>query len=338
MDQAANNVFSLPPHLLSLSLKRHALARDLMTKIIINEVGMRDGLQSLQRIMPTADKCRWIDAAYAAGVRHMEVASFVPARLLPQMADAAEVVAHALSYPGLQTTVLAPNLRGVEDALASGAHRIVAPVSVSAAHSLANVRRSPQEMVEEFGRMCDLRASSGRHDVVMVAGMSTAFGCTRQGQVPLADLCDLTRLVLETGCDQVSLGDTTGYATPGQVGEAIDAVRAIAGDKLQAAHFHDTRGLALANSLVAIQHGIRELDSSLAGLGGCPFAPGASGNTVTEDMVFMLQSMGYETGIDLQRLIESRALLEAALPGETLYGYIARAGLPKNFIAPPAAA
>lgn len=309
-----------------------------MTKIIINEVGMRDGLQSLQRIMPTADKCKWIDAAYSAGVRHMEVASFVPAKLLPQMADASEVVAHALSYSDLQVTVLAPNLRGVENALASGAHRIVAPVSVSAAHSLANVRRSPQEMVEEFGRMCDLRTSSGRHDVVMVAGMSTAFGCTRQGQVPLADLCDLTHLVLETGCDQVSLGDTTGYATPGQVGQAIDAVRAIAGDKLQAAHFHDTRGLALANSLVAVQHGIRELDSSLAGLGGCPFAPGASGNTVTEDMVFMLQSMGYKTGIDLQRLIESRAVLETALPGETLYGYIARAGLPKNFIAPPAAA
>lgn len=307
-----------------------------MTKIIINEVGLRDGLQSLQRIMPTADKCKWIDAAYAAGVRHMEVASFVPAKLLPQMADASEVVAHALTYTDLNVTVLAPNLRGVENALASGAHRIVAPISVSVAHSLANVRRSPQEMVEEFGRMCDLRSSSGR-EVVMVAGMSTAFGCTRQGEVPLTDLCELVRLVLETGCDQVSLGDTTGYATPGQVGETIDAVRAIAGDKLQAAHFHDTRGLALANSLVAVQHGIRELDASLAGLGGCPFAPGASGNTVTEDMVFMLQSMGYGTGIDLPRLIESRAVLEAALPGETLYGYIARAGLPKNFVAPPAA-
>jgi len=307
-----------------------------MTKIIINEVGLRDGLQSLQRIMPTVDKCKWIDAAYAAGVRHMEVASFVPAKLLPQMADANEVVAHALSYCDLNVTVLAPNLRGVENALASGAHRIVAPISVSAAHSLANVRRSPKEMVEEFGRMCDLRSSSGRK-VVMVAGMSTAFGCTRQGEVPLTDLCELVRLVLETGCDQVSLGDTTGYATPGQVGETINAVRAIAGDKLQAAHFHDTRGLALANSLVAVQHGIRELDASLAGLGGCPFAPGASGNTVTEDMVFMLQSMGFETGIDLQRLIESRAVLEAALPGEALYGYIARAGLPKNFVAPPAA-
>ncbi len=303
------------------------------TTITINEVGMRDGLQSLQAIMPTDAKKRWIDQAYAAGVRHMEVASFVPARLLPQMADAADVVSHALTYPDLQVSVLAPNLRGAENALACGAQRIVAPISVSAAHSQANVRRSPEEMVEEFARMCDLRSSSGRHEVIMVAGMSTAFGCTRQGEVSIADLCALVRRVLETGCEQISLGDTTGYATPGQVGATLDAVREIAGAKLHAAHFHDTRGLALANSLVAVQHGIRELDSSLAGLGGCPFAPGASGNTVTEDLVFMLQSMGYTTGIDLPRLIASRALLAEALPGEPLYGHIARAGLPKHFSA-----
>lgn len=302
-----------------------------MTRITINEVGMRDGLQSLQRSMSTADKCKWIDAAYAAGVRHMEVASFVPAKLLPQMADAAEVVAHALTYPGLFVTVLAPNLRGAENALASGAQRIVAPISVSAAHSQANVRRTPLEMVEEFARMCELRSSSGHAEVQMMAGMSVAFGCTRQGEVPLADLCALTRQVLETGCDYVSLGDTTGYATPGQVGATIEAVRAIAGDKLRALHFHDTRGLALANCLVAVQHGIRELDASLAGLGGCPFAPGASGNAVTEDLVFMLESMGHATGIDLAQLIASRELLAAALPGEPLYGSIARAGLPKNF-------
>ncbi len=301
-----------------------------MTTITINEVGMRDGLQSLQAIMPTAAKCRWIDAAYAAGVRHMEVASFVPARLLPQMADAREVVAHALTYPGLQVTALAPNLRGARDALESGAHRIVAPVSVSMAHSMANVRRTPMEMVEELGRMCQLRTEMGLHDVQVMAGMSVAFGCTRQ-EVPLADLCALTHQVIEAGCDLVSLGDTTGYANPGQVATVIQAVRAIAGERLKAAHFHDTRGLALANSLVAVQQGIRELDASLAGLGGCPFAPGASGNTVTEDLVFMLHSMGYDTDIDLPALIESRRLLSEALPGEPLYGCIARAGLPLNF-------
>ena len=302
-----------------------------MTTITINEVGMRDGLQSLHTVMPTAAKLRWIDSAYAAGVRHMEVASFVPARLLPQMADARQVVAHALTYPDLLVTVLAPNLRGAQDALESGAQRIVAPVSVSTAHSLANVRRTPQEMVEELGRMCQLRNELGRHEVQMIAGMSVAFGCTRQGEVPLADLCELTRQVIEAGCDLVSLGDTTGYANPGQVATVIQAVRAIAGERLRAAHFHDTRGLALANSLVAVQQGIRELDASLAGLGGCPFAPGASGNTVTEDLVFMLQSMGFDTGIDLPALIASRQLLGEALPDEPLYGAIARAGLPLNY-------
>ncbi|MDE4537448.1 hydroxymethylglutaryl-CoA lyase [Pseudomonas sp. ITEM 17296] len=302
-----------------------------MTTITINEVGMRDGLQSLHTVMPTAAKLRWIDRAYAAGVRHMEVASFVPARLLPQMADARQVVGHALTYPDLLVTVLAPNLRGAQDALESGAQRIVAPVSVSTAHSLANVRRTPQEMVEELGRMCQLRSELGRHDVQMIAGMSVAFGCTRQGDVPLADLCELTRQVIEAGCDLVSLGDTTGYANPGQVATVIQAVRSIAGKRLRAAHFHDTRGLALANSLVAVQQGIRELDASLAGLGGCPFAPGASGNTVTEDLVFMLQSMGFDTGIDLPALIASRQLLREVLPDEPLYGAIARAGLPLNY-------
>ena len=227
-----------------------------MTTITINEVGMRDGLQSLQAIMSTTAKRQWIDAAYAAGVRYMEVASFVPARLLPQMADAREVVAHALSYPDLVVSVLAPNLRGCRDALESGAHRIIAPVSVSAAHSLANVRRTPLEMVEELARMCQLRTELGLHGVQLIAGMSVAFGCTRQGDVPLSDLCELTGHVLEAGCDLVSLGDTTGYANPGQVATTLQAVRAIAGDKLRAAHFHDTRGLALANVFAALQLGV----------------------------------------------------------------------------------
>ena len=330
MDQSVNHVFSVLDGGHSL-WERFSSREHFMTTITINEVGMRDGLQSLQAIMPTFAKRQWIDAAYAAGVRHMEVASFVPAKLLPQMADAREIVAHALTYPDLVVTVLAPNLRGATDALESGAHRIVAPVSVSAAHSLANVRRTPLEMVDEFARMCRLRTEMGAHNVQMIAGMSVAFGCTRQGDVPLSDLLELSRRVLEAGCDLISLGDTTGYANPGQVATVIQAVRAIAGDKLGAAHFHDTRGLALANSLVAVQQGITELDSSLAGLGGCPFAPGASGNTVTEDLVFMLQSMGYETGIDLPALIDSIEVLRAGLPGERLYGCIARAGLPLNY-------
>ncbi|WP_437880890.1 hydroxymethylglutaryl-CoA lyase [Pseudomonas sp. LRF_L74] len=300
------------------------------TKIVINEVGFRDGLQSIERIMSTDDKKRWIDASYHAGVRHMEVASFVPPRLLPQMADAAEVVAHALQLPGLQVTGLVPNLRGAENALQAGVQRIVAPVSVSPAHSLANVRKTPEQMVEEMARIRELRDDSGS-SAVLLAGMSVAFGCTRQGTVPLSDLCALVRLVIEAGVDEVSLGDTTGQATPRQVGETLDAVREVAGDRLRSAHFHDTRGLALVNSLVAVQHGVRELDASLGGLGGCPFAPGASGNTVTEDLAFMLESMGYETGIDLRKLLDARQVMQAGLPGEPVYGYIARAGLPLGY-------
>ncbi|MCO7566079.1 hydroxymethylglutaryl-CoA lyase [Pseudomonas sp. S 311-6] len=300
-----------------------------MNHITLNEVGMRDGLQSLRSIMPTAAKLKWIDMAYEAGVRHMEVASFVPAKRLPQMADADAVVAHALAFADLTVTVLAPNLHGAQAALASGAQRIIVPVSVSAAHSLSNVRRSPEQMVEAFARMCELRDQAG-HPVTMIAGMSTAFGCTLQGQVPLHDLLALTAKVVQAGCDIVSLADTTGHATPGQVERTLQAVRAVAGDKLRSVHFHDTRGQALANSLVAVQHGIRELDASLGGIGGCPFAPGVSGNAVSEDLVFMLEGMGFRTGIDIERLLACRKAVETSLPGEQLHGHLARAGLPRR--------
>ena len=224
----------------------------------------------------------------------MEVASFVPARLLPQMADAGEVVAHALTYPDLVVTVLAPNLRGCRDALESGAHRIVAPISVSAAHSLANVRRTPLEMVEELAR--DVRVAqprAGRTTVQMIAGMSVAFGCTRQGDVPLTRPLRIARA---TCCKPVamlvSLGDTTGYADAGQVASTLNAIRDIAGDKLGPRISTTPAGWRSPTAWWRCNNGIRELDSSLAGLGGCPFAPGASGNTVTEDLVFMLAQHG----------------------------------------------
>jgi len=300
--------------------------------VTVTEVGMRDGLQSIARTMPTADKKRWIDAAYAAGVRHMEVASFVPPKLLPQMADAGEVIAHALTFTDLTVTALVPNLKGAERALDAGVHRIVAPISVSVAHSLANVRRTPAEMIDAFAEMralIDAAPRAKRPD--LVAGLSTVFGCTLQGEVPLADVADIARAVLEAGADVIALGDTTGQATPRQVADVITLVQGIAGSKLRSLHFHDTRGLGLANTVIALQHGIREFDASLAGLGGCPHAPGATGNVNTEDLVFMLESMGYDTGIDIEKLVASRNVLADALPGEPLYGYIARAGLPKQF-------
>ncbi|MFM0692318.1 hydroxymethylglutaryl-CoA lyase [Paraburkholderia graminis] len=303
-------------------------------RVVITEVGMRDGLQSIARTMPTEFKRRWIDAAYAAGVRHMEVASFVPAKLLPQMADADEVIAHALGYRDLIVTALVPNLKGAQRALEAGVHRIVAPISVSTAHSLANVRKTPAEMVDAFATMRDAIDSAqgaGTRRVQLIAGLSTVFGCTLQGAVPYADIAAIARDAVNAGADVIALGDTTGEATPRQVGEILDLVRGVAGDKLRSLHFHDTRGLGLANTLIALQHGIREFDASLAGLGGCPHAPGATGNVNTEDLVFMLDSMDYETGIDLARLIASRDVLADALPGEPLYGYLARAGVPKQF-------
>jgi len=311
---------------------------DTRERVVVTEVGMRDGLQSIARVMPTGFKRRWIDAAYAAGVRHMEVASFVPARLLPQMADADEVIAHALTYDDLIVTALVPNLKGAQRALEAGVHRIVAPISVSTAHSLANVRKTPAEMIDAFADMRAAIDSASRHasnpragHVELIAGLSTVFGCTLQGAVPYDDVAAIARAAVNAGADVIALGDTTGEATPRQVGEIIELVRDVAGDRLRALHLHDTRGLGLANTLIALQHGIREFDASLAGLGGCPHAPGATGNVNTEDLVFMLDSMGYDTGIDLTRLLASREVLADALPGEPLYGYLARAGVPKQF-------
>ncbi len=316
---------------------------DRRERVVVTEVGMRDGLQSIARTMPTEFKRCWIDAAYAAGVRHMEVASFVPAKLLPQMADADEVIAHALGYKDLIVTALVPNLKGAQRALEAGVHRIVAPISVSTAHSLANVRKTPAEMIDAFAAMREAIDSAASHAsdrgarrVQLIAGLSTAFGCTLQGAVPYGDIAAIARAAVHAGADVIALGDTTGEATPRQVGEIIELVRGVAGEKLRSLHFHDTRGLGLANTLIALQHGIREFDASLAGLGGCPHAPGATGNVNTEDLVFMLDSMGYETGIDLTRLIASRDVLADALPGEPLYGYLARAGVPKQFARSPA--
>lgn len=304
------------------------------TFVTVQEVGLRDGLQSVSGVMPTAGKKRWIDAEYAAGVRHMEVASYVPARLLPQMADADEVVAHALSYPDLTVTVLVPNLKGAERALAAGVHRIVAPISVSPAHSAANVRKTPHEMVDEFRRIRELRDASGSK-TLLIAGMSTVFGCTLQGQVPLEDVQELILRVLDAGCDIVALADTTGHASPGQVDRFLAVLRPLAPERVTEAHFHDTRGMALANTLVALKHGIRAFDASLAGLGGCPHAPGATGNVATEDLVFMLESLGYRTGIDVAQLLAMRGLIQQALPDASLYGSLARAGLPKGYAGTP---
>lgn len=299
--------------------------------VTVQEVGLRDGLQSIASVMSTEDKKHWIDAEYAAGVRHMEVASYVPARLLPQMADADEVIAHALTYPDLTISALVPNLKGAEKALAAGVHRIVAPISVSAAHSMANVRKTPLDMIEEFRRIRELRDAM-RPETLLIAGLSTVFGCTLQGDVPLADAREIVLHALDTDCDIVALADTTGHATPGQVDRFLETLCPLAPEKLTVVHFHDTRGMALSNTMIALKHGIREFDASLAGLGGCPHAPGATGNVATEDLVFMLESLGYQTGIDVEQLLALRQIIHDALPEANLYGSLARAGLPKGYV------
>jgi len=300
------------------------------TDVLISEVGPRDGLQSVKATMPTAHKFAWIDALYAAGLREIEVASFVPAKLLPQMADAAEVVRYALTLPGLTVMALVPNARGAEAALAAGVHKITIPVSASAAHSLANVRKTREEMVEEVRRIVALR-NEVAPQVKVEAGISTAFGCTIQGAVAEDDVVRIAAAVIEVGADESGLSDTTGMANPAQVRRLFQRVRAEIGERTGAAHMHNTRGLGLANCLAAYDVGVRTFDSSLAGLGGCPYAPGASGNVVTEDLVFMFEAMGVRTGIDITRLIAARAPLAAGLPGEPLYGMTPDAGLPMGF-------
>ena len=296
----------------------------------ISEVGPRDGLQSVQATMSTADKCRWITALAAAGLREIEVGSFVPATLLPQMADVAEVVRHAVTLPGLTVMALVPNRRGAEAALATRVHKLTLPVSASEAHSLANVRKTREQMVAELREVVALRREVAPQVPVEV-GLSTAFGCTLQGLVPEDEVIALAVACVDAGVDEVGLSDTTGMANPAQVKRLFTRLRAELGERAGAAHMHNTRGLGLANCLAAYDVGVRSFDSSLGGLGGCPYAPGASGNVVTEDLVFMFEAMGVSTGVDLHKLIAAREPLKAGLPGEPVYGMTPEAGLPKDW-------
>ncbi|HZO04437.1 MAG TPA: hydroxymethylglutaryl-CoA lyase [Burkholderiales bacterium] len=292
----------------------------------ICEVGPRDGLQNAHHLMPTDAKKRWISALAAAGLKEIEVGSFVPPKLIPAMADTGEVVKHAVGIPGLKVVALAPNLKGFQRALEAGAHKVTFPVSASRKHSESNVRMTPEQMVEEV-RKCAQHPHAG---VEIEGAVSTAFGCTLQGEVPEDDVVRIA-VALAEFCDFVCLADTVGYANPAQIRRLFKKVRAEIGEKLEAAHLHNTRGLGLANALAAYEEGVRHFDSSMGGLGGCPFAPGASGNVITEDLVFMFESMGVKTGVDFQKLMAARELLVKAIPEEPVYGHTPLAGLPKGF-------
>ena len=313
------------------------MGSSLPPRVVIREVGLRDGLQSIATILPTPRKLEWVRDAYAAGQREIEVGSFVPARLLPQLADTAEVLAYAKTLPGLFVSVLVPNLKGAERAIEGGADLLLVPLSASHAHSLANLRKTPDEVVAEVARIRAARDGAGSQ-LIIEGGVGTAFGCTLQGHVPPAEVLRLMQALLDAGADRVGLADTVGYADPKMVRDLFEQALRIAGDRFCCGHFHDTRGLAMANVYAALEVGVARFDTSLAGIGGCPHAPGASGNAATEDLAYMLASMGIATGIDLQRLLALRAKVAAWLEHETLHGTVWRAGLPKTLSTSGAAA
>jgi hydroxymethylglutaryl-CoA lyase len=304
--------------------------RPLPSSAVVREVGLRDGLQSIATIVPTERKIAWIQDAYDAGQREIEVGSFVPARLLPQLADSAGLLAFANTLPGLRASVLVPNLKGAERAIEGKAHLMILPLSASHAHSLANLRKTPDEVVAELGRIRAARDAAGSTTLIE-GGVGTAFGCTLQGKVEQAEVLRLMQALLDAGADRVSLADTVGYADPRMVRELCEKAIAIAGERFCCGHFHDTRGMALANVYAALEAGVNRFDASLAGIGGCPHAPGASGNAATEDVAYMLASMGLDTGIDLGRLLALRARVAGWLEGETLHGALHLAGVPKHF-------
>jgi hydroxymethylglutaryl-CoA lyase len=304
----------------------------------VREVGPRDGLQLVKTVLGTEQKLEWCRRAAAAGVSEIEVTSFVPAKVVPQFADAEAVASGAVALGGFTAAALVPNLRGAERAFDTGVAKVNYVLSASEAHNLANVRRSTQESVDDFVRVvrrCD-DVAKGR--VKVGGGIATAFGCTIAGAVPEERVLALAATLAGAGADEIIVADTVGYAHPRQVERLMRAIARETASVPLVCHFHDTRGLGLANVVAALEAGVRAFDASLAGLGGCPFAPGATGNINTEDCVYLLESLGIETGIDLEALIALRLTVEDWLPGERFSGAIARAGLPKTFRPPTAVA
>lgn len=300
--------------------------------VTVCEVGLRDGLQMVNTFFPTDEKLAWIRAEAATGMPQIEVTSFVPPKLVPQFVDAAEVASTALQIPGLSVVGLVPNLKGAQRAVELGVHKLNFVMSVSKTHNLKNVRREREESVADFARIAEmLRELPAERRPILCGGLSTALGCSYEGEIPLDDIRRFAMMLAEAGADELMIADTVGYANPAQVRKAFTAVQADLPHMKLGAHFHDTRGLGLANVTAALEAGVRQFDASLAGLGGCPFAPGATGNIVMEDLCFLLDSMGMRTGVDLERLVEVREIVARNLPDTPMYGGLARAGLPRNY-------
>lgn len=309
--------------------------------VIVQEVGPRDGLQNVAQVMPTQAKLAWIGAVADAGVPQIQVGSFVPPKLMPQLADTREIVESTRkAWPDVEQSVLVPNLKGAELALPCKPDQIAFVLSASAAHNERNVRRTVEDSLADFRRIVEHRnaVDPGRETIVS-GGIATAFGCTIQGAVPEAEVLAMAEALAQAGADRIGIADTVGYANPEQVRRIFTDVRKVIGPDIRlGAHFHDTRGLGLANVFAALEAGVRQFDGGMGGLGGCPHAPGATGNIVTEDLVFMLESMGLATGIDLDKLVTARRVMEENLPGEPTFGTFVKVGAPKGFISASRAA
>ena len=300
-------------------------------RVILREVGLRDGIQMAANFLPTARKREWALRLRDAGLSEIELTSFVPPKNVPQFADADELAGILPELTGVTASALVPNLKGAERALAAGFRHINYVLSISEAHSQANVRRSTDEALAEFDRIVALKTSAAGQGMVLGVGLATTFGCTLQGFVDPARVFAVARQVAAGGADELIVADTVGYGNPAQVEAILPEIIAIAEGRRVICHFHDTRGLGLANAAAALKAGVRFFDTSLAGLGGCPFAPGATGNINTEDTAFMVESMGYATGIDIPALLDLRRDVETWLGDERYSGAIARAGLPKTY-------
>ena len=295
--------------------------------VSIQEVGLRDGLQMVKHTLPTVTKTEWIAAQAAVGFRAIEVTSFVPPALLPQFADAAEVMAAANKTPNLTAAALALNLKGAVNALAAGSPKLTFVLSASEAHNHSNVRCDTDVSLGVFS---DVIAHAGDTETQIGVAIATSFGCSLQGDVSEDRVVELAQLLEQAGAREITLADTVGYANPAQVKRLFNRVAQRVKIPL-AAHFHDTRAMGLANVVAALDAGVRSFDASLGGLGGCPFAPGASGNIATEDCVYLIESMGFSTGIDLDGLLDLRHQLADWLPDETLSGRLGVAGPARTF-------
>jgi hydroxymethylglutaryl-CoA lyase len=298
-------------------------------RVILREVGLRDGLQLVKKFPSTEAKQRWVRDEYAAGVRCFEVGSFLPAKTFPEFADVRDIIRAVKQLAGAHGIALALNERGVDEALESRVGEIASVVSATEEHSQANANRSRDAATANVRRLCELRDTS-EHKPIVHAAISMALGCSIAGAVDPKEVIRLVEKCFEAGIDAVGIADTVGYAGPKAVGDLTKAAVKIAGAKLICVHLHDTRGMGIANASAALDNGARILDGSLGGLGGCPFAPGATGNVVFEDLVFLCESKGFATGIDIEKLVAVRAILKSEMPDEQLYGGLARAGLPNH--------